>query len=163
MVFFERWNVPEANATAFLDYYENVILGAYRYVQGFAGALIVKRGAWWEAGEPRKAAIPHFGMRTGEVQTNTSINLEVLIQHEYTHAALIMFDRGARLDGFLAEWMAGWERLQPEWRRRHPDARQPDEALSRDFFSLSSNHWDVTYDVIRAITPAALAARTDLP
>jgi hypothetical protein len=75
--------------------------------------------------------------------------MSALIQHEYTFAVINSFSAELELATIIDDWTAAWEQLQPDWRERHPDTDDPHEALSRDFFALADNHWDVTYDVLR--------------
>jgi hypothetical protein len=154
-VFAEYWDVSPENQAAWRDYFENVIVAANQQCRGYAGCTIVQRSGWWRdtSAGPRKALQPHFGLRVGGLRVNTSINFGALLQHEYTFLALHMFDAPPQPD-YLAEWTAAWERLQPDWRDRHPDTDDPVEALSRDFFSLVDNHWDVTYEVVGTLPGA---------
>ena len=152
VVFAEYWDVSAVNEVAWRDYFENVIVPANRQCVGYLGCKLMRRSAWWRDLEdgPRKALQPHFGLRLGGVRTRTSINFSALLQHEYTFLAVHEFSASIPAS-FLEDWMAAWERLRPDWRSAHPGVDEPEEALSREFFSLVDNHWDVTYDVIEVL------------
>lgn len=152
VVFAEYWDVSAANQQEWQAYFEKIIVAANRGCDGYLGCTLMRRSAWWRdaSAGPRKAIQPHFGLRLGGSRTQTSVNFAALIQHEYTFLAVHEWS-GAIGDDFLSQWMAAWEALRPDWREAHPDTDDPEEALSREFFSLVDNHWDVTYDVIEVL------------
>lgn len=151
-VFCEYWSISEPNRQAWRTYFEDVIVAANQQCRGYAGCTLLRRSGWWrdQTAGPRRALQPHFGLRVGGRRVDTSINFAALLQHEYTYLAIHTFDAPPQPD-FLDEWFAAWQRLQPDWRERHPDTDDPAEALSRDFFSLVDNHWDVTYEALASL------------
>ena len=152
VVFAEYWDVSVANEPAWRDYFENIIVPANSRCEGYLGCKLMRRSPWWRDpdGGPRKALQPHFGLRLGGVRTRTSINFSALLQHEYTYLAVHEF-AGAIPADFLDRWMDAWEDLRPTWRVDHPGVDEAEEALSREFFALVDNHWDVTYDVVATL------------
>lgn len=150
-IFLEYWDVSKENEERWYAYYNDFVIGAYHACRGYMGSMIVRRGPWWD--QPRKAIHEHFGLRTRGIRTNTSINMSALIQHEYTYAVINVFTAELEISRIIDDWTGAWEQLQPDWRERHPDTDDPHEALSRDFFALADNHWDVTYDILRQGMP----------
>lgn len=151
-VFAEYWSVSPGHEESWRAYFETVIVPANASCGGYLGCSIMRRSAWWrdpEAGA-RRVLQPHFGLRLGGQRTSVSVNLSALLQHEYTFLAIHEWSQSPS-GTFLDDWLAAWERLRPDWRRDHADVDDPMEALSREFFSLVDNHWDVTYEVVGSV------------
>jgi hypothetical protein len=175
-VIFEYWDVPEENWNAWMDYYVKYVVAPLRTCTGHSGTcLILEPSMPWRA-DPHKVIFPHPQMVIKPVQeiisdnprspvmairTNISIDLHALLQHEWTHAVIhFMDDTNMNLHW---DWIAKWEQLRPNWRTEVPEATDPADAISREFFTLVNNHWDVTFKTTGAfsdITDEAAAGST---
>lgn len=182
----EFWDVPPESEERWLDYYENVVIAALQNVQAYGGSMIFRKGVDGRGPDDVDRVIrPHWGVRTLGVRTNASINLGALLQHEYTFMVMLFMKRDVNL---LPEFFDGVKQIDADWRDRYPewqddpgaawlphpwlddyfrtgetveqDTRRVVDLMSRDFFSLANNHWDMGFDHVYSRFPDA-QVRTD--
>ena len=176
-LYMEFWDVPDEHAAAWIDYYDNVIIGSLRHVHGYGGTMIFRKPPNPE-GAPERVINTHWGIRTLDMRSNVSINLGSLLQHEYTFVVLL-FMRKFNIE-IMPEFFEGFKLAVADWREKYPDwsddpgapwtdagylakyfeshsAKQDAERIvdlmSRDFFALSGNHWDMSYDMVLSRFP----------
>lgn len=154
LVIVEYWSVPAENLERWRYFFEKIFLGAFTHTHGYSGSMVQERsghgidiGIGFAEGEQRRVIAPHPWLQHAGVRTNTMIDFDALLQHEYNIVAMHYFHD---LEGYathMGEWVAGYEKIQPNWREEHPDAETLGDAIFQDFFALADNHWDVFYDV----------------
>lgn len=176
-LYMEFWDVPEESAAEWLDYYDNVIIKTLRHVNGYGGSMIFRQTPPYGGGVER-VINNHWGIRTLGARTNASINLGALLQHEYTYMVLL-FMREFNPE-IMPEFFDGFKAAVADWREKYPgweddpgadwldaaylakyfetgsnreDAKRIVDLMSRDFFSLSGNHWDMSYDMVMSRFP----------
>ena len=180
-LYMEFWDVPAEHEARWVDYYDTVVIESLRHVGGYAGSMVYKQTPPYGDG-PTRVIGSHWGIRHLGVRTNFQINLGALLQHEYTHLVLLFMHE--LNPSIMPEFFEGFKKVAADWKERHldwedqPGAEWLDapylsqyfeqegnrestkkivDLMSQDFFTLSNNHWDLSFDLVHSRFPAAPA------
>lgn len=176
-LYMEFWDVPVENEERWLDYYDRVIIESLRHVDRYAGSMVYKQTRYGD--DPVRVIGTHWGIRHLGIRTNFQVNLGALLQHEYTHMVLLFMHE--LNPAIMPEFFEGFKKVARDWKQRYPDwrdapgaewldapylvdyfkqdpARREDtnrivDLMSRDFFALSNNHWDLSFDLVHSRFP----------
>jgi hypothetical protein len=163
----EYWSVPEENMDRWTYFYENIFLGALTYADGYSGTTIHTRSDTLQqvlGGPPtRRVIAPHPFLHQLGVRTNAMIDFDALLQHEYNVVCIHFLHDASNIAKLFDQFVAGYERVQPNWREEHPNAASAEDALIEDYFSLIDNHWDVFWDVTKVFWNEGPAAPVPPP
>ena len=157
---FEYWDVKPEHLEEWKAYYKrNVITPLLKAEAVGRTSFMFVAGMPWRT-DPHRVMFPHDMLRTAPVQgivnstrppataiqTNVSIDLHALLQHEW-NICVAHFMTGQNMK-LHAAWEREWEKLNPDWRERHPDLNKFEDVISREMFQWVNNHWDVSYDLV---------------
>jgi len=159
MVVVEYWSVSEANMAAWHQAYNELFIGAAEHVKGWLGVTVMEPARRSDPGA-RRVLAEHPWLQQRGVRTNMMIDFDALLQHEYSIVAFHYFSDEANPATLLDEFRSGYEKVRPNWRTGHPNARTVDDALIDDFFRYVDNHWDVYYQVNRVVWKPASVRET---
>ena len=148
----EYFDVPAHQLDEFVKVYKENTLKVMAPIEGYEGVSLVTTlpptGA--EAGRtkytnqtlggPADFLVPTPGvMMNGTIRTDTSVNYSALFKPTFTVITYYQFPKGVSM---LAE-------MQKNWNKDHPGEDRI-KHITKVFFTLSRNHWDMWYRPIES-------------
>ena len=176
-LYMEFWDVPPDKEALWIDYYDKVIIESLRNVDKYAGSIVYRQTPPYGDMTTRVFG-KHWGIRQMGLRTNFQVNLGALLQNEYTFIVLLFMEE--LNPDIMPQWFDGFKKVAADWKERYPgwedepgvewldapylakyfeegtnkaDTKRVVDIMSRDFFSLANNHWDLSYDLVLSRFP----------